>query len=267
MLDRKRTMKTEHIQAQTYHARRGSLRNAFRYGVDMVLTDLGENTLWTLSRNKFNLWSIWDRDHGGPRRSGRGSIWFKEILESRGFDVARAQLVLLTQPSFLWFHFNPVSFWIALVDDMPCAFVAEVNSTFGQRHCYFCAHDDFRPIQRADQIKAQKMMHVSPFQKIEGAYFFNFGFDADRIDIRIDYRNGDQGVLATLVGDRRHATNRSLIFAALRRPFGALRVVALIHWQAAILYFKRAPFLKKQPAPQTNFTVAAPVHERADERL
>ncbi|MCT4608978.1 MAG: DUF1365 domain-containing protein [Pelagimonas sp.] len=237
----------DHIQARTHHARKGTLKNAFTYGVDFVLTDLSSETRLLLSRNRWNLWSLWDHRHGGPRDHGQGVAWFREVLRARGFDPDGAQLVLLTQPSFLWFHFNPVSFWIALVDGMPRAFVAEVNNTFGQRHCYFCAHEDFRPITRKDQLLAHKLMHVSPFQKVAGQYRFNFDLTEDLVNIRINYVNGDQGVLATLVGPRRAATNRSLLWAALRRPFGAARVVALIYWQALILYLKRAPFLKKQP--------------------
>ncbi|MBO9474257.1 DUF1365 domain-containing protein [Shimia sp. R10_1] len=246
-------MTIEHIQGHTTHARRGQLKNAFRYGVDFVLTDLSEQDtrLAVLSRNRFNLWSVWDHNHGGVRGAGSGVSWFKDVLLERGFPVENARLLLLTQPSFLWFHFNPVSFWIALIDDQPCAFVAEVNSTFGHRHCYFCAHEDFRPIAAADQLHAQKLMHVSPFQKVAGGYRFNFGFDKDEVRIRIAYEDGDQGVIATLFGPRKGASNGSLIWAAMRRPFGAARVVALIHWQAAILWAKRAPFLKKQPAPDT----------------
>ena len=71
------------------------------------------------------------------------------------------------------------------------------------------------------------------------------------MQIRIAYENGDQGVIATLAGKRRAASSASLLWAAVRRPLGAARVVALIHWQAAILWVKRAPFLKKQPAPET----------------
>ncbi len=240
----------EHIQARTHHARRGTLKNAFTYGVDFVLTDLGTARPWPISRNRFNLWSLWDRQHGGPRGNGQGLTWFKEVLSARGFQLEGAQLLLLTQPSFLWFHFNPVSFWIALVDGKPCAFVAEVSNTFGHRHCYFCAHEDFRPIQKGDALIAEKLMHVSPFQKMAGQYQFNFDMSETKIGIRISFENGDQGVLATLTGKRRPATSLSLIRAALRRPLGAMRVVALIHWQAVILYFKRAPFLKKQPAPE-----------------
>lgn len=240
----------DQVTAKTHHSRRGALKNAFTYGVDFVLTDLGPNWPGLISRNGFNLWSIRDRDYGGPRGHGRGVEWFREVLAERGFTDDAAQLLLLTQPGCLWFQFNPVSFWIAMVDDTPRAFVAEVNSTFGQRHCYFCAHDDFRPIARADQMAAKKMMHVSPFQKIQGTYVFNFGITSDAINIRISYENGDQGVLATLSGKREKASNWSLLRAALCRPLGAARVVILIHWQALGLALKGAPFLRRQPTPE-----------------
>ncbi len=243
-------MKLEHIQAQTHHARRGALKNAFTYGVDYVLTDLGPVAPRLISRNRFNLWSLWDRRHGGTRDHGQGVDWFRSVLKERGFATGNAQLLLLTQPSFLWFHFNPVSFWIALVDGTPRAFVAEVNSTFGQRHYYFCALDGFAPIQKRNTLIAEKLMHVSPFQNIAGHYEFNFGMTDDKIDIRIAFKNGEHGVLATLIGERRTATSKSLAWAAIRRPLGAARVLALIHWQAAILYFKNAPFLKKQKPPE-----------------
>ncbi len=242
----------DHIAGQTFHARRGQLDHAFRHGVDFVLADLPlEDPPRLLSANRFNLWRLSDRHHGGARGDGRGVAWFRELLIARGFALDGARLMLLTQPSFLWFEFNPVSFWIALRDGAPCAFVAEVNSTFGQRHCYFCAHDDFRPIQPTDRLTAQKRMHVSPFQTVAGSYGFNFGLTEEAVDIRITYEHGQEGVIATLSGPRQPATSASLARAALARPFGAARVLALIHWQALRLYFKRAPFLKRQPPPAT----------------
>ena len=247
-------MELEHIKARTHHARRGGIKNAFSYSVDYVLTDLGEPGMWVISRNRFNLWSVWDRRHGGALNEGQGVAWFNRVLEDHGFETEGAKLLLLTQPSFLWFHFNPVSFWIALVDGEPRAFVAEVNSTFGQRHCYFCAHEDFRAIQPDETLTASKLMHVSPFQKVAGRYHFNFELSETQVDIRIRFENGDQGVLATLSGQRQPATDASLLLSAFRRPLGALRVLSLIHWQALILYFKRAPFLKKQQAPAVLMT-------------
>lgn len=241
----------EHIQAKTLHARRGALKNAFKYGVDYVLWDLKRQTLpLLLSHNRFNLWSLWDKHHGGPRGDGAGVAWFRDELSKRGMDADQFDLMLLTQPSFLGIHFNPVSFWIAAKDSVPHAFIAEVNNTFGHRHCYFCAHPDFRPILKSDTIVATKLMHVSPFQKVAGQYSFNFGMTADRFDIRILYQNEDEGVLATLTGDRTTASSASLAWAALRRPLGAARVVALIYWQALILWRKRAPFMRKPEPPE-----------------
>jgi DUF1365 family protein len=240
----------ELASAQTYHARRGSLKNAFRYGVDYILTDMTAGAPPFLSHNRFNLFSVHDRHHGGPRGHGRGAAWFREELNKRGFPIENAQLLLLAQPSFLWFQFNPVSFWIAMIDGKPHAFIAEVNNTFGHRHCYFCAHSDFRPIKRTDVIEAQKVLHVSPFQQVNGQYRFNFEMTERAFNIRISYEDGDQGVLATLNGLRSPATSGALVKVALRRPLGAARVVMLIHWQALKLWIKRAPFLRKPEPPQ-----------------
>mgnify|MGYP000097222404 CR=1 FL=1 len=255
----------DHIQARTFHRRRGALHNAFHYGVDFVVSDLsapsGRLPVRLLSHNRFNLWSLWDRHHGGPRGQGRGVNWFRQVLAEQGFPLDQAQLLLVTQPSFLGFQFNPVSFWVALLDEKVCAFVAEVNNTFGHRHCYFCAHEGFTPITFEQVLCARKAMHVSPFQQVAGEYRFNFGFTKDQLNVRIHYQNGDQGVLATLAGKRKPATDRSLLWAALRRPFGAARVVFLIYWQALILYLKRAPFLKTPPPGLSPMTASKNLDE------
>lgn len=240
----------DHIQGHTTHARRGSLKNAFRYGVDFILFEWdSDDRPWLLGRNRFNLWSLQDRRHGGARGAGSGVAWFRDILKERRVPLDGLRLLLLTQPSFLGIHFNPVSFWIAEKDGQTIAFVAEVNNTFGHRHCYFCANDGLRPIEPSDMITADKLMHVSPFQKVEGRYRFNFGLTRDAVNIRIGYENGTEGVIATLAGKRRNARSSTLLWAAIRRPFGAGRVVALIYWQALILWIKKAPFLRTPPPP------------------
>jgi DUF1365 family protein len=244
----------EHIKAQTFHARRGALKNAFRYGVDYILTDLRSPGPRLMKRNRFGLFSLHDRHHGGQRGDGIGVRWFEAQLHERGFDTDGTELFLLTQPSFLWFHFNPVSFWIALKDGTPRAFIAEVNNTFGHRHCYFCAHPDFRPITRSEQLRAVKIFHVSPFQQVAGEYRFAFDMTDQAFNIRIQYENGDEGVIATLNGLRAPASNLSLLGAAVRRPLGAVRVVTLIYWQALKLWIKRAPFMRKPAPPEPLIT-------------
>lgn len=243
-------MKTEHIQAVTTHARRGVLKNAFRYNVDFILTSQEVRGPLLLSHNRFNLWSVQDRHHGGSRGQGLGAEWFRELLSEKGFPVGNAQLLLLAQPCFLWFQYNPVSFWIALVDGRPRAFVAEVDNTFGHRHCYFCAHKDFREITFNHPVHAEKIMHVSPFQQVAGEYAFNFDLTDERINILISFRNGAEGVIATLAGMRRPASNLSLLKAAVFRPASGLRTLLLIHLQALKLWRKQAPFFPKPPPPE-----------------
>ena len=100
------------VRAQTTHVRRGGLAHSFTYGVDMVLIDPETVTGPLLfSRNRLNLTSDHDRDHGGKPGQGRGAAWAREVLAARG--LAGFELRLLTQPRFLGYGFNPVSFWLA----------------------------------------------------------------------------------------------------------------------------------------------------------
>ena len=190
--------------------------------------------------------SLHDRDHGGSPKDGRGAAWVRDVL--RAHDIpAPARIMLLTQPRILGHVFNPVSFWLCYDDDLTTV-IAEVTNTFGDRHSYLCRHDDGRAITKADTLSAQKLMHVSPFQPIEGGYVFRFDIQSDTIGIWIDYSRGNGGLIATLTGPRKVISNRSILWSLLRRPFGSRRVLTLIHWQALKLWWKGARY-RPQPAP------------------
>lgn len=240
----------EHVPAVTTHARRGRISNAFRYGVDFVLIDPeGGRGPALFSRNRFNLAAVHDRDHGGPIAAGRGADWAQDILAARGLRDAR--LLLLTQPRFLGYGFNPVSFWLAWHGAALVAVIAEVNTPFRDRHSYLCHLPDFAPITGKDRMLARKTLHVSPFQDVAGEYRFNFDITPARIAIRITHVNGDEGLVATLTGPRRPLTSAGLALAFLRRPFGALRTIALIYWQALRLKLKGARYRSRpEPAPE-----------------
>jgi DUF1365 family protein len=83
---------------------------------------------------------------------------------------------------------------------------------------------------------------------VEGQYEFRFDLRADRIGIWIDLTAGNGGVVATLTGPVAPLRLRGILGAALRRPFGSRRVLALIHWQALRLWWKGARF-RSRPAP------------------
>ena len=239
-----------HISGETYHGRRGGVKNAFRYSIDYVMLD-AEAALDTprlFSRNAGNLMSLQDSDHGGPPKSGTGAAWVRDVLSTHDIHDTH-RIDLLAQPRLLGHVFNPVSFWLCHdADGVLRTVIAEVTNTFGDRHSYLCRHEDGREITKVDTIDAQKLLHVSPFQPIEGGYTFRFDIQPDSIGIWIDYTRGNGGLIATLTGARKPITNASILTAALRRPFGSRRVLTLIHWQAIKLWWKGATF-RSQPEP------------------
>lgn len=243
-------MSVEHVPGQTWHRRQGALRHDFRHGVDYILIDpeAPVRGLRLFSRNRANLLSLRDGDHGGAPGQGRGAAWLRDVLAQQGLEAPH-RLLLLTQPRVLGHVFNPVSFW--LCHDAAGALrvvVAEVSNTFGERHAYLCHRDDLGPIGRRDRIMARKVFHVSPFQPLAGDYAFRFDIRPDRLSILIDYRAGAEGVLAMLAGPRRPLTDAAILRAFIRRPFGSRRVLALIYWQALILRLRGAVW-RSRPAP------------------
>jgi uncharacterized protein len=241
-------MDVQHIRGETFHGRKGAVANSFRYGVDYVLLDPeAAQGPRLFSRNRGNLISLRDTDHGGAPGRGRGAAWARDVL--RDHQITPARLLLLAQPRVLGHVFNPVSFWLALGgEDTLVAVIAEVTNTYGERHSYLCANPDGSLIRRDQTLTATKIFYVSPFQPVQGQYAFRFDIRPDRIGIWIDYTTEKGGVFTNLTGPRRRLTNASILKACLRRPFGSRRVLALIHWQALKLAIKGARF-RNRPAP------------------
>lgn len=242
----------QHIPGETWHGRKGAVKNAFAYSIDYVLVDAEDGAPAhpsLFARNGRGAMSLQDRDHGGPPHQGRGAAWVRDVLRQHG--LARpVRIELLAQPRVLGHVFNPVSFWLCRDGQgaLTCV-IAEVSNTFGDRHSYLCHHDDQRAIRPGDTLEARKVFHVSPFQDIGGGYRFNFKITDDRVAIRIDFSDGENGLVATLAGPRKPLSNGAILRAMLRRPFGSRRVLALIHWQALKLWWKGAGYRMRPDPP------------------
>jgi uncharacterized protein len=248
-------MDVQHLRGETFHGRKGAVKNSFRYSVDYVLADPESATGPALfSRNRRNLTSLQDIDHGGAPKAGTGVVWVRGLLaqlQLPGHDNIR----LLAQPRVLGHVFNPVSFWLCHdAQDQLRVVIAEVSNTFGDRHSYLCHRDDLAPLTREDTLTARKIFHVSPFQPVEGEYTFRFDIRPDRIGIWIDYTTATGGLFTNLTGPLVPLTNRGIIATCLRRPFGSRRVLALIHWQAIKLAIKGAPFRSRPKPPVEDVT-------------
>ena len=245
------------VRARVSHARQVPVENRFAYGIDYLLLDeaalAGDRGPKLFSFGRPNLVSLHPSDHGvagcegieGVRRLARKSGVY-------GVD----HVLLMTHPRYWGFAFNPVSFWflVGAAGNLR-AVLAEVHNTFGERHGYLCTGENGADIGPDSHTVSAKRFHVSPFFDIVGEYRFRFQLDETRVAVRIRYDDGAGGGLNTAIaGTRRPFTDRELVRALMRRPFGAARTVALIHWQALRLYLKGARYRKRPPLPKRPVT-------------
>lgn len=251
------------------HARQRPARHAFAYRVFFLrlpLRAIGANGLGTrlLSRNRFNLMSFHDRDHGDGERPL--VEWIDELLAREGIRDADGEVWLQTFPRVLGYVFNPVSFWFChRADGVLRAVLCEVNNTFGERHCYLL--DTGAPIGNGQELRARKVFHVSPFCRVEGGYRFRFAHRApdeteraavgaaERSLACVDYDDADGPLLATSIAGVAHPlTDGAAAKAFLTHPMMTLRVVVKIHWQAFRLWRRRVPFHRKPSPPAFEVT-------------
>jgi DUF1365 family protein len=156
----------------------------------------------------------------------------------------------------LGYVFKPVSFWyVHRPDGRLHAVLAEVNNTFGERHCYLLQGAE---LGWGRELQARKVMHVSPFCALEGGYRFRFMRTADRLIARVDH-DDDRGPLiqTALSGALQPLTAVSVRRAIWGWPLMSFGVVARIHWQALKLWLKRVPFHRKPEAP-AHFVTGTP---------
>lgn len=190
------------------------------------------------------------RDHGegGPD----ALAWVDGLLRGAGVKDASGEVWLHTFPRVLGFVFKPVSFWYCeRADGSLAAIVAEVNNTFGERHCYVLSGPQ---LAWGRELVADKVFHVSPFCSTAGTYRFRFMRKARRIVARVDHDGADgQPLLHTSQsGHLAPLTTASARAACVAVPLMTLGVVLRIHWQALQLWLKRVPFFRK-PQPPSQF--------------
>jgi DUF1365 family protein len=204
-----------------------------------------------LARNRFGWIAFHDADHGDGRPDALA--WVEELLAREGVVDADGEVWLQTYPRVLGYAFKPVSFWYAhRGDGSLAAVVAEVNNTFGERHCYLLAGPG---VAFGRELSAQKVFHVSPFCETRGHYRFRFMRAGERVVARIEHDDAQGPLLLTSVSGRLQALSAASVRRALlSMPLMSLGVTARIHWQALRLWLKQVPFFRKPPAPETFVT-------------
>jgi uncharacterized protein len=243
-----------------HHLRLRPARHGFTYASYFLMLPMralrDASSPSPLARNRWAALSFHDRDHGDGRSDSLA--WLEAQLRAQKIDDADGEIWLQTYPRVLGYVFKPVSFWYCLRRDQTlAAVVAEVNNTFGERHCYVLAGDN---VQWAHPMEAHKAFHVSPFCRIEGDYRFRFTLADKQLVARIEHHDASGPLLLTsMSGALAPAT------AALQRrvfwsyPLMTFGVLARIHWQALKLWLKKVPYIHKPVKPMHDVTRGAAV--------
>lgn len=226
------------------HRRHRPVENRFVYPVFFVLINLSEissRNSWLFGINKRRPVSVNYKDYGD---GSNPELWIKKLLKDNSLPEMDGPIWLQTFPRVLGFLFNPVSFWYCTkADGSVGAIVAEVNNTFGERHCYTLQPDADGKFQ---DIASSKKLYVSPFYPVQGGYKFNISTDFENPKVQIDYYDDGELQLNTAIwGKSRPLSQANLLRGLLRQPLLTFGVVAKIHWQALRLWLKKVPLITK----------------------
>ncbi|MDT0619661.1 DUF1365 domain-containing protein [Salinisphaera sp. P385] len=241
------------------HRRPGPPRYRFAYRafylwLDLDRLDADLAGLRLLSRNRFNLMSFHDRDHGA-RDGGDPAAWARARLADMGVD-AGGRVRLLCMPRILGYGFNPISLYYcenaagALV-----AVIAEVHNTFGEQHSYVL-HNDGGPVDLTRSHDKAKVFHVSPLLERAGRYRFRLVPPGERmaLGIRLLADDGSQRIATALSGHRQQLADRNLLALFLRIPVMTVKVTLAIHWQALKIWWRGARFHAKPEPHRPNIS-------------
>ena len=123
-----------------------------------------------LRRNRFGALSFFDRDHGDGRDDSLA--WLDELLAARAHRRRAGRSLAAHLSTRARLRLQPGELLVcAPHDGSLAAVVAEVNNTFGERHCYLLSGPALR---WGRPLEANKVFHVSPFCAVEGRYRFRF---------------------------------------------------------------------------------------------
>ena len=244
------------------HRRFQPAKNAFGYGVFTISIPMRSRKANPqlleakgLGDNRFSLFSFFDKDHGFGNPSSLE--WLEQILAENHITHVDGEIWLQTFPRVLGYVFNPVSFWLCTrADGQVQAVLAEVNNTFGERHCYLLHKDSGEALRSGETLQSKKVFHVSPFCDVSGQYHFRFLFSQDSKSkrntvCRIELHEDGMPVINTSISGVSEALSKKTLYLAfLRYPLMSFGVIGRIHWQAFKLWLKGVPFRSKPTPPE-----------------
>ena len=241
-------------ECSVYHKRLRPKVREFRYSIFMFSIDLDELEIITsklpfFSRNGWNLYSFYDRDHLHLGRSTLKQNVIAYIESQGGAFPAGGRIVLITLPRVFGYVFNPVSFYFCY-DSAGLAVwsIVEVGNTFREMKPYFLSESD---AAGRFHRRTRKHFYVSPFMDLDLDFDFRLATPGSKLDIHIDdFDTGGMLLMSHLRGIRKPLASGSLLWMTFKYPLITLKVILMIHWQALKIWLARIPHRAKAAHPE-----------------
>lgn len=217
----------------------------FALDLDELETVAGRLALFSLERR--NIYAFRDADFFPTASAPTLKQRIVAHAARHGVDVDGGRVVLVTLPRVFGYLFNPVSFYFCFDrHGAPAAAIAEVTNTFREVKPYFLAADAQTAATGEFRVRLPKHFYISPYSDVDVELEISLRTPGERLSIQIDdYVGGERTLATTLTGTRRALTSARLAWFTVKYPLITLRIIALIHWHALRLWWKRVPWFAK----------------------
>lgn len=239
---------------QVYHKRLRPTEHVLRYRVFSLLLNLDEidalqKRLWLFSRNRWNLFSFYDKDFG-ENASEPLEVYVQRKLNEAGIDVTPHKIMLSCYPRICGHTFNPLSVFYCLDKNGDAlAILHEVHNTFGERHAYALkVRCEEQSSGKWINQSCDKELFVSPFAHMDMRYEFKLNLPDQRQVIVIQVHDeAGHLITASYTAQRQTLTAATLLKYFFSVPLLSIKVVLGIHWEALRLWLKKVPWYSHQP--------------------
>lgn len=243
---------------EVVHRRHTPRQHHLRYRVCYLLLDLDEvdalaHASKLLSRNRFNIFSFHDCDHGdGSSTPLRTQV--EGHLAAAGVTPPGGPIRILTMPRIFGYVFNPISVYFCYRrDGVLAAILYEVTNTFRQRHFYASAVCP----QVMPRHRFRKALHVSPFLTMDMTYSFRVVPPDERLALSVTCSDDVRSILFTSLVARRRPLNDEFLFRTLLLyPVLTVKVMTGIHWEALRLWLKGIRVVRRAAPPEARVTAS-----------